>query len=97
MATQIETIDRASWCMRGAPDNIFMVIDLLQEHDLPKRPLRICGVLESIVTLFQSDHLSTFLVDGLPYYPVGSLAQLLHHIVLPQHVPIDLLTHLFSC
>ena len=39
MATQIETIDRASWCMRGAPDNIFMVIDLLQEHDLPKRPL----------------------------------------------------------
>ena len=41
----------------GAPDNVLVVGHLLQEHDLPKGPLRIRRILKRIEDLLQRHRL----------------------------------------
>lgn len=65
----------------------------LQEHDLPKRALSICGVLEGIKNLFERHDLSRALLLRPPHDAVGALPKLLYDIVLPRHVAVDILRH----
>ena len=53
------------------PDDVGMVAEVLQEHDLPEGPLRIRLVPESVEDLFDSHHTSALPVNRLPYYSVS--------------------------
>ena len=53
------------------PDDVGMVTEVLQEHDLPEGPLRIRLVPESVEDLFDSHHTSALPVNRLPYYSVS--------------------------
>ena len=53
------------------PDDVGMVAEVLQEHDLPEGPLRIRLIPESVEYLLDGHHTSGFLVHRLPYYSVS--------------------------
>ena len=74
-------------------DDVLVPLHLLQEHDLAKGPLRVGSVLEGVEDLLQRDNLLCPLVHRPPHDAVGALTELLHDIILSQHVPIDLFTH----
>ena len=76
------------------PDDVFMAIQLLQEDNFPKCPLRIRGVLKSIKILLKCDNLLGAFVNGLPDNTVGSLAELLENLVLLQDMGLDFLSHI---
>ena len=62
----------------------------LEEHDLAEGALGVGGVLKGIEYLLECHHLTGLLVHGAPHDAIGSLAKLLDDVVLPQHVPVDL-------
>eukprot|EP00964_Phaeocystis_antarctica_P095252 scaffold61765_cov60-Phaeocystis_antarctica.AAC.2 len=62
----------------------------LEEHDLAERALRVGRVLERVEYLLERHHLLRLLIHRPPYDAIRALAKLLDHLVLPQHVPVDL-------
>ena len=52
-------------------DDVFVVSQLLQEHDFTEGSLSISGVLECIKDLFQSNGFARFLVGSLPHNTIG--------------------------
>ena len=76
------------------PDNVLVASKFLEEDNLTESPLSICGVLEGVKVLLESDDFLGSLVDGLPDDSIGSLAQLLQDFVLSQHVGFKLFRHL---
>ena len=60
--------------------NVFVLIHLLEEHDLPESALRIGRVLEGIKDLLERNCLLALFVGRLPDDAVSSLAELLGHV-----------------
>jgi len=51
-----------------------MAVQLLQEDDFSESSLGVCGVLESIKVLLQSNNVFSLLVNSLPHNTISSLA-----------------------
>ena len=62
----------------------------LEEHDLAERALSVGRVLECVEYLLERHHLARLLIHRPPHDAISALAQLLYYLVLPQHVPVDL-------
>lgn len=52
------------------PDNILVVVDLLQKHNFAKRSLCICSVLERVKDFFHGYNITGLLVHRFPNYSV---------------------------
>lgn len=53
------------------PDDVLVIGERQQEHDLAKRTLRVRLISESVEDLLHRDRVLPFLLDRLPYYTVG--------------------------
>ena len=73
-----------------------VVVELLQEHDLPVRALRVGGVVEGAEALLDGHVAVFFAVAPAPHDPVRAAAQLLHDVVPPADAPVNLLGHNLS-
>ena len=73
-------------------DNV-LVLELLEEHDLPVCTLGVCGVLEGVKYLLERNDSLGFPINGLPDVPVGPGAQLPDEFVSFEDVRLYLLGH----
>lgn len=72
------------------PDDVRMLLERLQEHDLPEGPLGVRLVPERVEDLLDRDHLLRLPVDRLPDDPVRALPQPLLDVEPPGYVLVDL-------
>jgi hypothetical protein len=74
-------------------DNIVVIVEFLKKHNLAEGSLRISGILKCIKALLQRHNRMGFLVNRFPNDTVGSSAQLLDYLILPENVTINILSH----
>lgn len=53
------------------PDDVLVIDERQQEHNLAERTLRVRLIPESIKDLFHRNRVLPFLLDRLPYYTIG--------------------------
>lgn len=53
------------------PNDVVVVVELLQEHDLPERALRVGRILKGVENFLYRHRLAGRAVDGAPDYPVS--------------------------
>ena len=74
-------------------DNVLVSLHFLKEHHLTEGSLRVGGVLKRIKNLLERDHLLGPFVRRPPHNAVCTLSELLHNVILAQHVAVNLLRH----
>ena len=71
------------------PDDVWMIAEVLEEHNLPEGALGIRLIAEGVEDFLDSHHTSALPVHRFPHYPISLHHQLKNKLILNQSIALS--------